>query len=160
MAVISADVESLKQYLQMQVDLIRRTCRATNDYVNCSDFILQNGHPFIPAPLPKDISRGIMKECFRNAFMLMAAHSELIYVEGYASGVIPVYHAWCVDQKGKVVDPTWGDDGQVYFGVPFSSGFVREQTLKSKKYGLIDAWDQHWPLFSMEKDLWIHPTYA
>lgn len=159
MVVASAGVESLRAYLQQQVDLIKRTCRVNETYVNCPDFVLQNGVEFIPSKLPKDVQRGQMKECFRNAFMLMVGRPDLIYVEGYAAGVIPVYHAWCVDQKGCVVDPTWGDDGQVYLGVPFTKEFVVSQTMKSKKYGLIDAWDQKWPLFSMERSKWIHPSY-
>ena len=160
MAVGSVDVDSLKTYLQTQVDMIRRTCRASDNYVNCADFVLQNGVGFTPSPLPKNVQRGQMKECFRNAFILMVGRDDLIYVEGYAAGVIPVYHGWCIDKKGRVVDPTWGGDGQVYFGVPFNSGFVRGATLRAKKYGLIDAWDQHWPLFSMDRETWIHPSYA
>lgn len=56
-------------------------------------------------------------DCFENAYQLAIARG-LHYCEGYAvSGalVVPLAHAWCVDDGGSVYDPTWADGGH-YFG--------------------------------------------
>lgn len=41
------------------------------------------------------LEAGTPKECFRNAYELLCRHpNDYIYVEGFASNIIPVYHAW------------------------------------------------------------------
>jgi hypothetical protein len=76
--------------------------------------------------------------------------SSLIYVEGFATCVIPVLHAWVVDQDGVIYDPTWKvgkHKGHDYYGVPFSLMQCFKIMSKSKHYGLLDAWTAGWPLF-------------
>jgi hypothetical protein len=50
------------------------------------------------------------------------------YVEGYALSVggLVFAHAWCVDDRARVHDPTWPDGaGLAYLGVPFSATYIR-----------------------------------
>lgn len=63
----------------------------------CCELIIAHGAIFnnILDPLPKGIPIGTPKECYRNAFQL-AFRRQYIYVEGYAAGIIPVPHAWCL----------------------------------------------------------------
>lgn len=90
---------------------------------------------------------GKMGECYRNAWML-AQLKDLHYCEGYAvSGMLklPLEHAWCVDDEGKVYDPTWLS-GSDYFGVAFEDEVVSVVQVKAQHYGLLgNLWRTPWP---------------
>lgn len=82
---------------------------------------------------------GTPKECFSNSFKL-AQDSGLIYCEGLAMipGIIPVHHAWCVDDTGNLFDPTWKSPGSEYKGIPFDVDYVAEALYNSGIYGIMD----------------------
>jgi hypothetical protein len=96
--------------------------------------------------LPARLGYGKEKECFKNAFNLAVEHPHLTYVEGYACREIgrgfyfPTLHAWVVDEKGVVIDPTWrpyGDDrdkNAAFFGIAYATKDLLLQTLKSGIY--------------------------
>jgi hypothetical protein len=75
-------------------------------------------------PLPDSVQKGRRGKCFANA-QATAHEAGLRYVEGFAgpSRAGPwTLHAWNADQRGRVIDPTWGDDpGRAgrYLGVEF-----------------------------------------
>jgi hypothetical protein len=113
-------------------------------YKHMYDIVLKEGSFYNPAPKPADVRQGQPKQCFTNAAMLAFERPDLTYVEGYAIawGSIPLAqgHAWCVDRKGNVVDNTWsnitgrdGVAGTAYFGIPFSTEFVRKTILAKGK---------------------------
>jgi hypothetical protein len=108
-------------------------------------FVLASGRAYAPHPLPKSIKRGEIKQCFENAAKLAFANPKLTYVEGYGLSIIPVHHAWCVDGKGRVVDPTWDEKDEYereYFGVPIGTYVLRKEIVKHKCWGVfvIDYW--------------------
>lgn len=76
-----------------------------------SKYLETHGQHFTPAPLPEGIDRGPVKECYKNATLLVASNPELSYVEGFGStAALPglvFAHAWAVTKAGVVVDPTW-----------------------------------------------------
>ena len=115
------------------------------------DFVLTNGK-FMGrrSPLSNKFPKGKMKECFLNAYHLSQSEEGLTYCEGYAMGIIPVLHAWCINQKGQVIDNTW-ITGEEYFGVEFTREFVIKTALKRKYFGIIDDWQNRWPLLRGEK---------
>lgn len=67
-------------------------------------------------PVFARVPKAPVKRCFRNAYEL-ARRRGLRYAEGFAAGIIPVLHAWCLDDAGHIADPTWRERGAVYFGV-------------------------------------------
>lgn len=81
------------------------------------------------------------KACYSNACLLANADESLTYVEGYAmpDGLIPVHHAWLVDAKGVVHDPTWDfKRGVGYVGIPFKLDFVMDTMHASETMGVLD----------------------
>ena len=120
-------------------------------YSCVEDFIYQLGRKYTPAPwkLQESYHRRTPKECFANATQLAIIHSELTYVEGfvYKNGIIPLIHAWCVDDAGVVYDPTLLDpENCFYLGVPLKIEFVL-QTIEAKgTYGVIDNYEHKFPM--------------
>lgn len=84
------------------------------------------------APMPEGQRLGRPKLCYWNAYELALGEPSLTYVEGYAAtarvGGVPIFHAWCCDRDGRVIDPTWrfvrnAEAG--YFGIPIKADFVK-----------------------------------
>ena len=76
-------------------------------------------------PVAADQSPGekvvsVPKKCFDNAYRLARTSKNLRYCEGYALGVIPLKHAWVVNEQNEVIDPTWhmlrSGLGTAYYG--------------------------------------------
>lgn len=94
--------------------------------------ILKHGHFWTAGNLPKNVQAGRLGACFEQARELALLHPErFTYVEGYAYSQIdfcvPIHHAWCVDEYGNVVDPTWSEPSAgVFAGVPFRECVLRK----------------------------------
>jgi len=124
------------------------------------------GRTWVPAPLDERIfKRGREQECFRNATLLAIKRPRLSYVEGYADYQ---EHAWCVDSKGNVVDPTWPKDMpplKTYFGVAFKTEWVKAQIWhcyhRTDKYywGVISTAVLGNPALSAEPDKMLDPRW-
>lgn len=112
--------EELIKYLEMLRDCCRgnleRTAKAERwHYAGMGDFLLQHGQWFeTPTQLPH--WQGMLKACFHNA-KIAAKRYKWKYVEGMANYIIPVHHAWCIDDMGNVQEVTWRSPGNLYFGV-------------------------------------------
>lgn len=76
------------------------------------------------------LQRGEPKQCFYNASIRAMRHG-LRYVEGYATSIIPVHHAWVLDASGKVLEVTWDKPGSAYFGIEFDPKHVIDWKRKS-----------------------------
>lgn len=138
----------LKQHLETYVDMVKRFGM---DRITPEEFVLKYGRSY-PARGVKPPRYGRMKECFMNATQLVMEHeNDYTYVEGFAFGcIIPVLHAWCIDKDGNVVDPTWQEEGTEYFGVPFDRNYLYKTLVTREYYGMIDNWQEHWPLLRGE----------
>lgn len=105
-------------------------------------YVAKYGQRFESAPLPDDVAKGAFGECYRNASILVAMRENLRYAEGIATvkGMdgLSFLHAWAVDSKGRVVDPTWDhpEDNQ-YFGVVYDREKYLAHIQKAKYYGVL-----------------------
>lgn len=92
--------------------------------------------------LPKNIVKGKLKSCFKNATHLALENSHLKYFEGYAIsnfGIFPLLHAWVENEQGEVIDNTWNEPHKCfYFGVCFDHETLKEEIFKNEIYGLLN----------------------
>lgn len=102
-------------------------------------FVLDHGREFATtAPRRRFISWvRRANACFTNCLQL-AIIERLVYVEGFA--VLPAagfefHHAWCLDEAGRVLDPTWEAPGSAYFGVPFDLAYVVARYQGQAEFG-------------------------
>lgn len=105
--------------------------------------VFQPGSPNDPDPVPAEW-RGPAGECYAAA-TAWSVGADVVYVEGFAAGdsmltASGVEHAWCADQHGTALDPTWTHGhGAAYIGIPVLSAFRRrhpEPTLLWRSSGL------------------------
>ena len=145
----------LKEYLEKHTAWLKEYgAPGTKDFkYRCiEDFVLQNGREFIPAELPSGYELGEKKECFTNAIHL-AVQKDLVYVEGYCFQIIPFHHAWCVDRDGTLIEPTLEKPlDYEYFGVGFNSAWAMGHMMKRGYYGLLDDWENGWPILTGKVD--------
>ena len=106
-------------------------------------FMLTEGREFPVGPQTYDGPRMEAKQCYANAAHLAIWNKKLTYCEGQVMTIMPLDHAWCIDEDGVVVDPTLATDGRVgdihgYFGVPFRTDYLKRALTVNKVYGLLD----------------------
>ena len=147
------DLKGVMDYLKVTSEFIRNNLPEGSpqrewDFINMDDFILRKGTAWMNIDRNHSYGQGEMKECFFNAHRV-AMHHGLRYVEGYAAGIIPVFHAWNLTEEGVVVDTTW-DDGKAYFGVELPLWYANRIMMERERYGVLDAWEIKWPLITGE----------
>jgi hypothetical protein len=137
------------EYLKQMV-ILREQMRPPNlvtKYSCFEAFILKEGKEFTYRSRPSNIKKMPDRHCYKNAFDL-CLENHLTYVEGFATAVIPVQHAWCVDSDGFVIDPTW-NDGQDYIGVALPKELVIATVFRRETHGVIDDWQHEWPILRL-----------
>jgi hypothetical protein len=91
-----------------------------------------------------DLPKGPKKQCFKNA-ALVALRGQMTYVEGYAvlkNLMLPMLHAWLVDDKGQIIDVTWDKPWECqYLGIAFEQDVLRRELLRNEVYGILSAGD-------------------
>jgi len=110
-------------------------------------FVLKHGRPFEIGPKTYEGKRMEAGLCFMNATLMAIDNSKLKYVEGYACvHGVALQHAWVVDENGFIIDPTWSETNPEkrihsdYFGVEFSTRYLKRATLLNGYYGLLDPY--------------------
>lgn len=114
------------------------TCYDTSEFLHASfaDAIFANAHAGLCAPRPADVEQGEMRQCYANALHLSLERGWL-YCEGWAQSLMGLEHAWCIDDDGNVVDPTWDDTvGGAYIGVPMAASFALQLAYENDRYGV------------------------
>ena len=150
-------------------------------------YVLTHGKTYPSDPIPKERKAEILaaikkhrikfpiKQCFGNCleFVLKTKLPGVTYVEGYATAIIPIHHAW-LSVDGYVFDPTlrlahpperkrdsvahnriWGDlQGREYIGVEFPDwGLHHRRAVETELLqSVIDDWQNDWPALRGEYD--------
>jgi len=122
-----------QEYLRQRV-LVDRMFNSGWDF-SAAQWLLDNGRVFpLWSPLPKRVRRGPMKACYHNSLRLAKrGKGRYVYMEGYATHLIPVSHAWCYDREaGLVVDTTWAE-GIDYVGVPLKTAYAARMLRRDRE---------------------------
>lgn len=121
-----ADAPAVRQWLQTILEADERFRQGDPDkkYIGMTEarmarVLLAHGKVYGPRiALPDGVEYGRAKDCFGNALHVASDPFSrdpvpYKYVEGYAytPGVIACHHAWVINERGEVVDPTWRDGG-------------------------------------------------
>ncbi len=116
----------LNNFLQQVADHIDRP--------SYERYVLDNGKLFPNVEVSQD--RGKLGECYTNAYYA-AEDNDWRYVEGYATSVIPMMHAWCVDDEGVVMEVTWETAGDEYMGVVMNMTDVAKAMVTTGVWGVM-----------------------
>ena len=122
-------------------------------YVGFDQMVLKHGllfkHGPNVTPTEREYSATTPKQCFLNATHAALEHRDLTYVEGFAyNGILPIHHAWLVDEDGVVHDPTWasmqGREGEedIYIGIPFKTDWLLRHLAEKETYGVYGEWGE------------------
>ena len=122
-------------------------------YVGFEGMVLKHGllfkHGPNVTPTEREYSATTPKQCFMNATHAALEHRDLTYVEGFAyNGLLPIHHAWLVDDNGVVHDPTWASmqerEGQedIYIGIPFKTDWLLRHITEKETYGVYGEWGE------------------
>jgi len=95
------------------------------------DFVLRHGQAYDGIPLPRRYAKRTPKACFYNARQLVRGSRTLTYCQGYAMNntlVFPFEHAWALDARGRVIDPTLAEPDQYqYYGIALERSWLRRE---------------------------------
>lgn len=154
-------LNNVEQYLLATTELlIGSGVSKVGNYHSIMEFVYKNGQHFHRiGKRPRTLRKGRNHYCFANATRLALDWPDhLVYCEGYALGIIPVHHAWCVTRRGTVIDPTWNDANQhQYYGVPINVSYLRESIRKYGVYGVIDLWKEGFPILKEKPKRFLEP---
>jgi hypothetical protein len=129
---MSNEENNLQDYLRM-VDNFTKG-------LSIESVTLKHGKEF-PSPAvarPKHLKKGRDKECFKNAYHVCVENAGFKYVEGFATSIIPVHHAWVLDKDDNVVETTWQEAGEEYFGIVIPIPWVNKVIVETGVYGALN----------------------
>ena len=127
----------MRAYLQQTEDFMVDLPISGQGVHTMAGLILKYGVMMSGSPRPADVPKEEKQMCFGNALHL-ALKRNWLYVEGYAESVMPLQHAWCIDDEGRVVDPTWEDaEDRAYLGIPMDPQFVVRLVCEQNYYGVL-----------------------
>ena len=138
------NLDILIEKLNKQADLIDElNPRSDFPYKSTQKLVLTYGKSFIKTV--KSPFKGKPQSCFENCLNALSLYPQLNYCEGFAISddvLIPISHAWLVNNAGEVIDPTWigkNFKGSTYFGVIFNNDFAVEMAEMIGSYGILDS---------------------
>jgi hypothetical protein len=148
------NLERLTELLTKQANFLNCMNNRTDlHYKSAYEFVLKYGQPFTSRVVPSPL-RGQPQLCYKNCFHSLW-EGGYRYCEGYAlfdELGIAIAHAWLLNSKGEVIDPTWREDvsGATYFGAVFDGEYVFEVGEKTRNYGILEINYPNWRKLMIE----------
>jgi len=126
-------LESLKHLADMQSEI-----RADKSwrYLSYESLVVNEGIVMGPSFAKRAERYGEWKQCYANSYAA-AEMNGWSYVEGYAASVIPVLHAWCLDEKGTLVETTWDEPADEYVGIVMDTEWVLSVCAETGYWGVL-----------------------
>lgn len=115
----------------------------TTRHRSFEELVLHLGNLSRWEPLPPHVSKMPYKQCYANALLTAQEHG-FTYVEGFACRLLTTMHAWCEDDDGRVIDPTWSDDDPpptMYLGIRMNVDKVAARVVRQGVYGVLPQAD-------------------
>jgi hypothetical protein len=128
MATIIRYLIMMKEILQQRINLFKKYHKLDHKYSCYEELVLDCGLEMAVQPLPSNIEKGQPQMCYWNCQQLVFTNPTLTYVEGFVfleDTGITINHAWLLTEDHQAVDPTTNHQGHHYFGVPFSTEWLR-----------------------------------
>ncbi len=97
--------------------------------------VLEEGDYWMTASVSK--SQGPLGECYRNAYEVATENPGWGYVEGFALSIIPIMHAWCVNEEGDAVEVTWDTPGKEYKGIVMDIAEASAAIVETGRWGVM-----------------------
>lgn len=86
------------------------------------------------------------KMCYKNSLDICLLHPHKYrYVEGFAfsdENLPLMEHAWLINEKGDVIDPTW-NEGVAYKGIVFPTEYVLKKVREYESYGILNFYRKY-----------------
>lgn len=131
--------------------------RASWPYASTEALLLDRAQFWTQTPRPSWLYMGQEKFCYWNATNAVLGHPDrLVYCEGIGVSenlIIPLPHAWVLDKKTRrAYDITWRTTRErgtsALYGIAFDTNYLARVVSGSDRMGLIDRWEEEWPLLS------------
>lgn len=144
----------LSEMIKLQAHTLERHGSAKTVF----SIVANYGKTFIPEIRPEWLDLQEPKQCFKNSLNLSLI-TGLTYCEGFIYRVMPIHHAWCIDDEGKVYDPTIKDQHNIpYFGIPFEQDFAFRVAQESGMYGILDNYEFR-KIYDLPPEEFMHPEW-
>jgi hypothetical protein len=107
-------------------------------FVSHERFLLRYGQWFKTDERTSSGRRMTPKQCYCNSAERALKDPTLRYCEGYCYGCdhFLFVHAWLIDERGMVVDPTLRETPLAYFGVRFKTEYLMQTMERTGLYGI------------------------
>ena len=132
------EISTIEQYIQMLIEMYSQNSNHWESIAKCYEFFLENGAKLTEIDREASIKEGLGKEakqCYGNCQGIALYRKDLTYYDGYCMSVIPLEHAWLVNEDGEIVDPTLGipfrgkdmlPEKADYIGLPIPRAYIQK----------------------------------
>ena len=108
-----------------------------SEFTGQEEFVLAQARWFETDGCSTSGRRMAAKQCFCNSALRAFDDPNLRYCEGYcgySDRLSVIHHAWLIDERAIVIDPTLRKTAFAYFGVPVQTEYLIKTMTRTKFY--------------------------